>query len=369
MKCTSKLEASISKHRTTGADKARPLNAGTQRVPEVIVRKVPPRPTPVFDTYWKFAAERQSVFRARIAGLPQPWTLDPILKEYKFTNAYRASDRVSQYLIRNVIYSGAHDWSSTVLRVILFKIFNKISTWELIEAHVGEIRATTFTVEKIGHVLESALSRRESIYSGAYIMPSGPASIRQSRKHMMHLALLAEIVAGRLGNDLLDARSMEGAYNLLLTIPSFGPFLAFQFLIDLNYSKFLNFSEMDFVVPGPGARDGIRKCFYDLGDYNESDVIRWVTERQEKEFAARELMFRSLWGRPLQLVDCQNLFCEVDKYARVAHPDSRGMTGRTRIKQRFSPNPNRMLPWFPPKWALNEKIDGPPYAAPGPFRE
>ena len=28
--------------------------------------------------------------------------------------------------------------------------------------------------------------------------------------------------------------------------------------------------------------------------------------------------FRDLWGRPLQLIGCQNLFCEVDKYARVA---------------------------------------------------
>ena len=38
-------------------------------------------------------------------------------------------------------------------------------------------------------------------------------------------------------------------------------FLAYQYLIDLNYAAGLGFSEMDFVVPGPGARDGIRKCF------------------------------------------------------------------------------------------------------------
>ena len=31
-----------------------------------------------------------------------------------------------------------------------------------------------------------------------------------------------------------------------------------------------------------------------------------------------------LRGRRLQLIDCQNLFCEVDKYAVVAHPGVRG---------------------------------------------
>ncbi len=368
IKRTARSEVNTTQPGAASGDDVSPVGTLVQRIPEVILKKTPPRPSPVFDTYWKFAAERQSIFHARIAGTPQPWTQDTILTEYKFTNAYRASDRVSQFLIRYVIYAAEFDWSSTLLRIILFKIFNKISTWELIESQIGTINATSFSAERIGHVLDNELRRGSPIYSSAYIMPSGPASIRQSRKHMMHLALLSEIVRGRLFNDLLEARSMEAAYRLLLAIPSFGPFLAFQFLIDLNYSKYLNFSEMDFVVPGPGARDGIRKCFYDFGDYNESDVIRWVTERQDEEFAVREIKFQSLWGRHLQLIDCQNLFCEVDKYARVAHPDLKGRTGRTRIKQRFSPNPNQISPWFPPKWALNKKI-GRSYAAPGPSLE
>lgn len=62
------------------------------------------KPTPVYDTYWKFAAKRQEVFFNRLGGGDYPWTDDSIIRKYKFTNAYRASDRVSQYLIRNVIY-------------------------------------------------------------------------------------------------------------------------------------------------------------------------------------------------------------------------------------------------------------------------
>jgi hypothetical protein len=59
----------------------------------------PLKPTVVFETYWRFAAERQAIFFRRLEGRPAPWTDDPILQQHKFTNAYRASDRVSQYLI------------------------------------------------------------------------------------------------------------------------------------------------------------------------------------------------------------------------------------------------------------------------------
>ena len=48
-------------------------------------------------TFWRFAAERQAIFFRRFHGEPCPWTDDTILQEHKFTNAYRASDRVSQY--------------------------------------------------------------------------------------------------------------------------------------------------------------------------------------------------------------------------------------------------------------------------------
>src|SRR2546427_9754394 len=96
------------------------------------VSLTPAQPSVVYDTFWRFAAERQRIFFARLEGQPAPWTSDPILREHKFTNAYRASDRVSQYLIRHVIYSGRRDLKEVFFRVVLFKLFNKIETWELL---------------------------------------------------------------------------------------------------------------------------------------------------------------------------------------------------------------------------------------------
>jgi hypothetical protein len=321
------------------------------------VRKAPPKPSVVLDTYWKFAHERQEVYFRRIKNSQSPWTNDPILNEHKFTNTYRASDRVSQYLLRSVIYKGPQNTNDLFFRVLLFKIFNKIETWKALEEELGEIRASNFQIKRYAAVLEELRAQKISIYSAAYIMPSGGKSLRFSNKHLMHLNLLKRMLDDQLPKKLESSSSMEEAFQLLLSYPTIGDFLAYQFVTDLNYTEMLDFSEMDFVVPGPGARDGLKKCFTNLGDYDEQGAIRYVTENQDREFERLDLKFKPLWGRPLQLIDCQNIFCETDKYARVAHPEFKGRTERTRIKQKFTSHGPLEIPFFPPKWCLNEKIE------------
>ncbi|WP_374777307.1 putative DNA base hypermodification protein [Streptomyces sp. NBC_01310] len=80
--------------------------------------------------------------------------------------------------------------------------------------------------------------------------------------------------------------------------PALGPFLAYQFTIDLNYAAEMPFSEMDFVMPGPGARDGIRKCFGRSADGIEADVIRYMAASQQEHFTRLGLTFDGLKGRP-----------------------------------------------------------------------
>ena len=93
------------------------------------------KPTPVYETYWRFAAKRQELYFQRLNKKNGPWTDDPILQTYRFTNVYRAADRVSQYLIRNIIYSGDQNENEVFFRIMLFKIFNKIETWRLCQNH------------------------------------------------------------------------------------------------------------------------------------------------------------------------------------------------------------------------------------------
>lgn len=318
-------------------------------------RRRPPVPTVVFDEFWRFACERQRIYFRRLAGEGPPWTADPILRRHRFTNAYRAADRVSQYLIRDVQYASSQSTANTVLRTLLFKFFNKIETWELIIERVGAPDAQRFPVAEIECLLDQALASGRRLYSAAYIMPS-PAVFGSRRKHRNHLRLLDHMLRDDLIGRLERCRSLQDIYAVLRSYPSIGDFLGFQFAIDLNYSEAFNFSEMDFVVPGPGAREGIAKCFTSLGDLTEADVIRWTAETQQDHLVRLGLDFPSLWGRKLQLIDIQNLFCEIGKYARMSHPQFTPAGGRERIKQRYEPTGFRPQAWFPPKWGINDQV-------------
>ena len=306
--------------------------------------------TPVFDTYWRFASERQKMFMRRVAGSTPPWTEDPILCAHRFTNTYRASDRVSQYLIRHVIYEGSQRPEEVFFRTILFKLFNKIDTWEALRTELGGVSWREFTFDAYARVQDRLMDDGQRIYSAAYIMPS-PA-FGSPRKHRNHLRLVEYMMADGAPRKLAKATSLREAFELLRGYPSLGDFLAFQFAIDLNYSELTDFSEMEFVVAGPGARDGIRKCFKDTAGLTEAEIIQVMAERAGDEFDRLGMKFQSLWGRNLQLIDCQNVFCEVSKYARVAHPEVEGESGRTRIKQKYTANATPVPQWYPPKWGL-----------------
>jgi len=326
-------------------------------VPTIITSLDPAKPTEIFDTYWRFAVERQNIFFRKFEGQPPPWTNDPILEHYKFTNAYRASDRVSQYLIRHVIYTGDQSPEEIFFRVILFKIFNRIETWQLLQQEIGPVTYSDYSFERYDAILSKAMADGAKIFSAAYVMPAGDTIIGFTKKHRNYLKLLERMLEDEVPARVTEMRSMQQVFELLRSYPMIGDFLAYQYTTDINYSILTDFSEMTFVIPGPGARNGIRKCFSDLGGLNEADLIRLVTERQHEECKRLGLTFRSLWGRHLQLIDCQNLFCEVDKYARVAHPERKGIDSRSRIKQLYQPKPIPIAYWYPPQWGLNERIE------------
>lgn len=300
------------------------------------------------DAYWRFAAKRHALWLARISGDPAE-SDDPILQTFRFTNAYRVCDRVSQYLVRNVQYR--HDQSPTevVLRTLLYKLFNRIETWELLCSD-SVPSSTNFDVQTLSQLLKDAQRRGETVYSAAYITP--PVSLCPSPKHAGHLALLARMLDDDLPHRARAADGLSGLYWLLRSYPGIGPFLAFQLAIDINYSSAVDFDEAEFVVAGPGALDGISKCLPGTPRTHAERVIHDICARQDEEFARLGLAFPGLYGRRLQPIDCQNLFCEISKYSRVAFPEVSGTAGRTRIKQRYTAAGPLPTPFFPPKWGL-----------------
>lgn len=313
-------------------------------------------PSDGYKIYWQFAAERQAIFFRRLSGDVAPWTRDPILQKHKFTNVYRATDRVSQYLIKNVIYGSRLSTAvnETFFRVILFKLFNKIETWQLIVQNDGMPTVSKFNIRRYDELLSDAMARGNKIFSAAYIMPSGINDPGHPKKHQNCLALLERMLDDDLPARINKSSSMREVFYLFLKYPMIGKFLAYQFAVDINYSEITDFSENEFVMPGPGAMRGIAKCIRHQRGMSEAQIIKWMVDHQEEEFEKAGIAFESLWGRRLHLIDCQNLFCEVDKYLRVRMPHL-GERKESRIKQLFKPISNPIQFTFPPKWGLSTR--------------
>jgi hypothetical protein len=307
-----------------------------------------------YNKYWEFASKRQDIFFKRFTGEARPWTDDPILNEYKFCNVYRASDRVSQFLINDVIYTGIQKEDEVIFRILLFKIFNKIETWSYLLECFDEISLKNFDMDKYNQVLEQRIQNGIPIYSNAYISCATKA-YGFDRKHTNHLALIQDMIFnGHIVSKIIKAKHFRDVFELLRCYPLIGDFMAYQLMTDINYSDVINFDENSFTVVGPGSMRGIDKCFKNRKGKSYEYIIEWMVTHQEEEFGKFGLQFKSLWGRSLHNIDCQGLFCETDKYCRVALPEL--TSNRVRIKAHFKPISNKISYFYPPKWGINELI-------------
>lgn len=315
--------------------------------------KQPPIPRQhIYDIYWYFASERQKIFERRLAGRAAPWTDDPILQKYKFCNVFRATDRVSQYMIRDVCY---HDEPCTsadrLFQIVAFRLFSKIETWDAVRQFLGRSPTIDDLVDGLlTRALEYADAQNGGLYTSAFILCATNA-YGQPRKYLTHVELLRDMfVNHQLAEQLLAAPSLRTIYDLLHSFPLMGDFMAYQTAIDLNYSDLINFSENEFTQPGPGALRGIKKVFESLGGYTPAEAVIWMVDHQDAEFARLGLPPATLYGRPMQAIDCQNVFCETDKYCREAAPEL--ASARSRIKTTYTtPKPMDKL-FLPPKWNL-----------------
>ena len=306
-----------------------------------------------YRAYWQFAAERQRIFLRRAAGAPPPWTDDPIMRRYKFCNSYRASDRVSQFLIRDVIHDAEVGADDMLLRIVLFRLFSKIETWRALEDELGLVTRRTLRGDRVARSLER-LQAKGPIYTGAFILCANKA-FGFDRKVLNHIELVRTMFRRQaLPLAVARARALDDVYAALIDYPLIGRFMAYQLAIDINYSPLVEFSEDGFTVPGPGAERGIHKVFPNARRRDMAPIIYWMTDNQQSEATRLGIDLPTLFGRPLHAIDCQNLFCELDKYTRVALPAL--SSNRTRIKTLFRPTAEPLRLFYPPKWGLNKRL-------------
>lgn len=286
---------------------------------------------PSFDEFWEFTHLRYNAYVNRLLlGRPVP-SGDPVLDGNRFTNTFRATDRVSQRLL-HIQLEGPQDPESLVLRTLLFKVFNKESTWDAIVAELGEPSwPGNWNPTRVNALLADRLASGEKIFTGSYMMVN-PLT-KGWVKHEYYVNMIHTVMENYLP-ALLDSQSMRELVSRLNDVPGIGDFLAYQYAVDLNYTWLFGFSEDEYVLPGHGARRGIVKLF---GDSRMADrKVRSLLADRERGPLLRG-------QRNMHLTDLQNMLCEYDKYTRAAG----GM------KQRYRPDPRPLPdPIFPPSWRL-----------------
>lgn len=331
----------------------------------VTIRNRTFEPTHVFDTFWRFAAERHAITGKRLKGVPAPyvlcihlflldahlnaffrWTDDPILQKNSFCNVYRVLDRVSQYLITEVIEKGSQNSIELAFRILLFSTFTSINTYETLREAIGPLTWSAYQRANYQRVLRRLYDDKVSIYTGAYIKPA--PNLGFTENFMNHLVLI-EVLMRDLPEKCQDAKYIADVFEWLCTFKSMGDFTAYQLVLNLSYSKVLNFSDYDFVVVGLGSRRGLQRCFKgQIPRAYEIDIIRWMQLTQFDHFSRLNLKFDGLGpkGCSMMLCDIEHTLCEIDKYVRkLSTPRPRN----------FQPSGNLPKPRLPKAWALSAR--------------
>lgn len=205
-------------------------------------------------------------------------------------------------------------------------------------------------MKEYASILQEATQKGVKIYNDAYISCANKA-FGYEKKHENHLALLYKMfVIDKMQEKIENTKTMQEAFEIIKSYPLIGNFMAYQLVTDLNYSDVVNFSEMEFTVAGPGSERGIKKCFADIGGLTKEEIIQYMCKHQDEEFARLGLNFKRIGNRPLQYIDCQNIFCELDKYCRQAIPQLK--SNRSKIKKKYVPKNEKIEYVYPTKWNI-----------------
>lgn len=308
------------------------------------------RPRKPIHVFWHFIAERQNVFYRRLAGKPAPWTNDPVLRAYKFTNTFRVADRVTQYMLSTVMRK-KRPLVDEFLRIILFRALFNTDTWGFLDGCV-DISAARWNKREIMKYLRS-YAVNHTVFGNAYQTYYSP-SYGFKRVFENRVEFVDRLLQKRFFGRVAEASTLGEVVRMFAEWPGVGPFYAWQYAVDVNYSRHLNLDEntiLDGADLGCGAVDGARRVFGAYGQRERREVVAKIVDSQDEEIR-RYSPFESgkyghtLFGRRLTVVDVEHCLCETSKYLRILEGGIRSKRGNDYTMPRIGLS--RFV--FPPGW-------------------
>ena len=123
----------------------------------------------MIENFYNWINERHAIYQARVRGDSPPWTEDPILREYKFTNPFRENDRTTVWMRQN--WTKPNDNKKAGEIIFNCCMFRMIGTIEFANAH-GWVNADAleWDPEKTVKIINDRLDQGLKTFTGAYII-------------------------------------------------------------------------------------------------------------------------------------------------------------------------------------------------------
>lgn len=286
-----------------------------------------------FDLFIDFMTERFKVHvRKDILKKPQPWTTNPVLQDYKFTNVFREDDRVTRELLRIVTYNNDLTLEEKVVNTILFRSWNNPRTFLLFGGPFkADVMYNTEKLKEQARPIFRAISEKEPDYlwfSSAYNQGGTKRACQYTESNgkgvyeediplrIFHICKWLKEQA--IYEKLMVSKNQKEAYEAILSVRGFAKFLAYQIFVDLTYIDDFPFSENEFTIAGPGCRKGIDLVFSDKDGLNYEECLFWLRNylASEKKFKHINSLFK-LYEKHINVMSLENCMCEISKYIRT----------------------------------------------------
>lgn len=243
--------------------------------------------------------ERHRIYLLRKMGFPPPWTADPILKEYKFTNVFRQLDKGTVFLVKNVR-------EHVAFNIIMYRMINRVETFE----DVGFVGSW----ETVKARLKARSRRGEKVFTSAHMTVG--------RAYEDKIDTTCETLTG-VWNDLRgfwrpwDHDTMQECFEDLLDhrVYGIGKFIAYEIVCDFRWMIREYSDRMTWASVGPGARRGMIRLGLDPGANIGPGLQRGIDSMRTllEEFPIEGAELREV----------EHSLCEFDKYERVRNGEGR----------------------------------------------
>lgn len=280
---------------------------------EVIDNALPEMIEGRLDIFTNYINERESVRLLKESGQPAPWTDDPILRDYRFTNVRRTDDRISKYGIEMFAENPSLSLYDKIMNMILFRAFNKPETSAIFQQPIQDWSDENLnSIDQHAAKLLDNLGDKYKQYGSAYFQSGlkgawGVRSNIHSAQRMMDM--MAHIRENAIVESIIANPTPLGVLETIKSVKGIGgDFLSYQIWVDLTYIPELPLNEDHMTVAGPGCALGISMLVEDMDGMTPEELIFHIRDNQH----ALDLDI----GFCLTVMDIENIFCEFSKYMK-----------------------------------------------------